>query len=526
MLSPAESTPEVYQAGLRERTQSPRTFAQQNPFVILGSTLAKPRRRRSAGQELIPKIPLQDGEQYRFHFNASRCVGCKCCEVACSEQNNNPPEISWRRVGEVEGGVYPNTVRLHLSMGCNHCLEPACLEGCPTDAYRKDAKTGLVLHDAQMCIGCEYCIWNCPYGVPVFNEERGVVGKCDMCHGRIMEGQAPACVDACPEQAIQVEIVNIEEWKREYRGSANMPGLPSADGTISTTRVTLPDNIPPSLEKADYHRVRPEKPHYSLAAMTVMTQLSTGAFVMVWLLSFSLESEFLNVAAAAALIVGLTSFLASPLHLGRPIYAYRAMKMWKRSWLSREVVLLTSFGLAATVYAALLWRGDSGATPIGAITTLLGLAGISASAFIYRVPARPAWDSRYTVAEFLFTAALLGPLFVMLLGVATKWLALAACTAASLQLLNQTLKLLWLASSEEFELKASSRLLFYDLRKQTLPRFGLLIAGGIVAPLLSFPVPAFVLALAGELLGRYLFFVSVVPRNMAMSFFGGAKEAA
>jgi len=142
------------------------------------------------------------------------------------------------------------------------------------------------------------------------------------------------------------------------------------------------------------------------------------------------------------------------------------------------------------------------------------------------VPARPAWDSRYTVAEFLLTAALLGPLFVMLLGAGAKWLALAACAAASLQLLNQTLKLLWLASSEEFELKASSRLLFYDLRKQTLLRFGLLIAGGIVAPLLSFPITAFALALAGELLGRYLFFVSVVPRNMAMSFFGGRKEAA
>jgi DMSO reductase anchor subunit len=232
------------------------------------------------------------------------------------------------------------------------------------------------------------------------------------------------------------------------------------------------------------------------------------------------------VAAAAALIVGLTSFLASPLHLGRPIYAYRAMKMWKRSWLSREVVLLTSFGFAATVYAALLWRGDLGAAPVGALTTLLGLAGITASAFIYRVPARPAWDSRYTVAEFLFTAAILGPLFVMLLGVSAKWLALACCAAASLQLLNQTLKLLWLASSEEFELKAASRLLFHDLRKRTLLRFGLLIAGGIVAPLLSLPVAAFVLALGGELLGRYLFFVSVVPKNMAMSFFGGQKEAA
>src|SRR6516225_7254966 len=75
-------------------------------------------------------------------------------------------EINWRRVGEIEGGSYPHTQRLYLSMGCNHCLEPSCLAGCPVDAYTKNSVTGLVLHNAQTCIGCGYCTWNCPYGVP------------------------------------------------------------------------------------------------------------------------------------------------------------------------------------------------------------------------------------------------------------------------------------------------------------------------------------------------------------------------
>src|ERR1041385_6362593 len=88
----------------------------------------------------LPRVPARapaEGEQYRFHFDMTRCIGCKCCVVACNEQNGNPAHINWRRVGEIEGGWYPNTLRLHLSMGCNHCLEPTCLAGCPVDAYSK-----------------------------------------------------------------------------------------------------------------------------------------------------------------------------------------------------------------------------------------------------------------------------------------------------------------------------------------------------------------------------------------------------
>ena len=138
--------------------------------------------RYGEGAALIPGRTTGAGEQYRFHFDMSKCIGCRCCEVACAEQNDNPIERNWRRVGEIEGGAYPFTQRFYLSMGCNHCLDAACLRGCPVNAYRKDAATGLVLHSAETCIGCQYCTWNCPYGVPQYNLERGVVGKCDMCY--------------------------------------------------------------------------------------------------------------------------------------------------------------------------------------------------------------------------------------------------------------------------------------------------------------------------------------------------------
>src|SRR6185295_3811866 len=89
--------------------------------------------RSKVGDPLFELTANGPAEQYRFHFDMTKCIGCRCCEVACAEQNGNPLEINWRRVGEIEGGEYPYAERFYLSMGCNHCLDPACLTGCPTD---------------------------------------------------------------------------------------------------------------------------------------------------------------------------------------------------------------------------------------------------------------------------------------------------------------------------------------------------------------------------------------------------------
>jgi DMSO reductase iron-sulfur subunit len=459
---------------------------------------------------LIPLRALETGEQYRFHFDMTKCIGCKCCEVACNEQNGNPVDINWRRVGEIEGGSYPFTQRFYLSMGCNHCLDAACLKGCPVDAYTKSPETGLVLHSADACIGCQYCTWNCPYGVPQYNPARGVVGKCDMCYHRLEDNREPACVNACPESAIQIETVNIAAWRADHQ-AGNAPGMPPVEQTVSTTRITLPANLSAGLEKTDHTRVRPEHPHWPLVFMTVMTQLSVGAF-----LSLAVSGVSRPIAALAALVVAMIALGASTLHLGRPAHAYRALRMWKRSWLSREVLLFSLFAGAAQAYAA---------TQLPAVaipTVLFGLAGVTASAFIYRVPARPAWDSWITVADFQLTGLLLGPLFVAVLGLHVAPALIAAVAFA--QLLTQLLKLIWLLRSDLFELKASARLLVNDLSALFLLRLGLLVIGGIVLPIAGFERFALAPALAAELIARYLFFVSVVPRNMAASFI--AKEAA
>src|SRR4029450_7045519 len=159
--------------------------------------------------------------------------------VACNEQNGNPADINWRRVSEIEGGFFPQTSRRYLSMGCNHCVDPTCLSGCPVDAYTKAVATGIVRHRADARMGGQYCTWSCGYGVPQYNAERGIVGKCDMCHGRLVRDETPACVSACPEGAIAIEIVRIAEWQRDVAGSLPGHGMPSADGSLSTTRVTM-----------------------------------------------------------------------------------------------------------------------------------------------------------------------------------------------------------------------------------------------------------------------------------------------
>ncbi len=447
------------------------------------------------------------GEQYRFHFDMTKCIGCKCCVVACNEQNGNPAAITWRRVAEIEGGWYPQTTRAYLSMGCNHCLEPTCLTGCPVDAYTKDPATGIVLHSADACIGCQYCTWNCSYGVPQYNPERGVVGKCDLCHSRLALGQAPACVSACPTGAIQVELVKMNDWRAVTAAAAAVTGAPIGDQSASTTRVTLPASLPPNAQAVDLMRLGPAEPHWPLIVMTVFTQLSVGALATIWLLQLLGVSTRLGMTAVTALVVGAVALGASTLHLGRPVYAYRALKMWRRSWLSREVALFTGFAGVAAFYAGALWLRLPAASMLGAVTVLLGLGGVTASACIYRVPSRPAWNTPLTNVQFHLTGAVLGSLFVLAADAGdARWLSLAAAATAGAALIALALRYFQLSASESVEGRGTARLLATTFAPRLIVRGALLAVGAIALPLATARPAAlwfgFVLALTAELLGR------------------------
>jgi DMSO reductase anchor subunit len=168
---------------------------------------------------------------------------------------------------------------------------------------------------------------------------------------------------------------------------------------------------------------------------------------------------------------------------------------------------------------------------VGLLTFVAGLAGVTCSARIYVVRARPAWFSGYTLAEFYSTAVLLGPLFVQVVdGEIPSWVRFTAAIGASGQLIVQLLKFLWLSRSEGFELRASSLLLSGRLQNLFVTRLAVLTVAGVLLPLMSTRgwviAAAFTAVLASEWLGRYLFFVSVVPKNIAAAFTSGERRAA
>jgi len=497
----------------------------------------------------IPK--LQEGEQYRFHFDATACVGCRCCEVACNEQNNNPADTKWRRVGEMEGGDFPIFTQLFNSMSCNHCIDPECLKGCPTNSYIKIEETGIVIHEDDSCIGCQYCTWNCPYGVPTYHEERNIVTKCHMCHERLEVGQTPACVQACPSGAIEIEVVNVKEWlQKDIDANANMPFLPDARITNSTTRYTLPDNLPEDMKEMDEHLLKPAHSEIPLVFMTVLTQISLGGFIALFLGDIMSLFGYESANWIMALLVMLPAALGLPLsalHLGRPFLALTAMKNIKTSWLSREAVALGVFTALMNVVVVLYFLEVESTIRlfVELITLVSGIYGIYAQSMIYRIKARPAWNRVTTNMKF-FGVAYIGislmALVAVVLGILEVAIPLVALgmlgALAQIFFTYEDLRTLSSESENEYQLKRTAKLYDENFKTVKLFRFVSMVIGGVILPLFaivllsssSFAIATIVLvfslavAFASEISDRFLFYSTVVPLGMAGGFFVGKQR--
>ena len=145
---------------------------------------------------LLPATPPAPGSQLAFEVDLDKCSGCKACVTTCHSHNGLDDSEAWREVGELISDDWRRPARQVITTACHHCVEPACLEGCPVLAYEKDPATGVVRHLDDQCIGCQYCVMMCPYDVPKYSEARGIVRKCDLCAQRLAVGEAPACVQA------------------------------------------------------------------------------------------------------------------------------------------------------------------------------------------------------------------------------------------------------------------------------------------------------------------------------------------
>ena len=178
--------------------------------------------------------------QFAFFFDGTRCNGCKTCVMACKDLHDLPAERSFGRVYEYEktsgwtvdenGYNVPGEMYGYfVAVSCNHCDSPACVEACPTGACMKDGDTGVVSIDQEICVGSGECVTACPYLAPSLNDETDKGEKCDGCAGRVADGIAPMCVEACPQRALAFgDAAEVPDGFER----ADIAPLPSVDETM------------------------------------------------------------------------------------------------------------------------------------------------------------------------------------------------------------------------------------------------------------------------------------------------------
>jgi len=168
-----------------------------------------------------------------LYLNLERCCGCGACTVACLDHNDieieNQPAL--RRVYQVEAGSYPEVSIAYVSAACLHCQDSPCVMGCLTGAIRRHERTGAVLVDQNLCIGCHSCAMACPFGVPRFGKD-DKMQKCELCTDWVEAGLEPACVRVCPIGALEYKSPNEVSRAKESAfaqriTSAAQKGLPA-----------------------------------------------------------------------------------------------------------------------------------------------------------------------------------------------------------------------------------------------------------------------------------------------------------
>jgi formate dehydrogenase iron-sulfur subunit len=513
-------------------------------------------------RDLIPLERPGPGQQYAFEVDLDACTGCKACVAACHSLNGLDEEEMWRSVGLLHGGTAEAPAQQTVTTACHHCVDPACMAGCPVQAYEKDPVTGIVRHLDDQCIGCQYCTLMCPYDAPKYSAKKGIVRKCDMCSDRLAVGEAPACVQGCPNQAIAIKVVNQVHAIQASEANAFLPGAPAPDHTVPTTVYKSARPAPANMLPADFYGVSPEHGHSPLVIMLVLTQLAVGAFTTAllsrYLFGLPTAGTWGISQAVLALVLGGAALGASTLHLGRPQYAWRAFLGLRTSWLSREAIAFSLFAGAGGVYAASLlpqWLPAFPGKelflrlrPVWEVSAIgLGLLGVLCSVMVYAATRRAHWRGSLTGPRFFGTTLLLGAAAVLMVSVLTagtlggsessarlvKALLLVVMAASGGKLLAEASVLRHLKGARHTVGKRVALMMIRDLERPTLARFLCGGVGGIVIPglaLMVLPdilagggftpglraamVAALLLLLAGELLERYLFFKAAPASRM------------
>jgi len=153
-------------------------------------------------------------------YDATKCIGCRACQVACKQWNElsgeattnggtyeNPPQLSAHTFTKIHFTEIEDDGKFQWVFAkrqCMHCEYPACAEACIVGALQKTPE-GPVVYDDRKCIGCRYCMVACPFGVPAFEWDKPLpwIRKCTFCADRQAAGLKPACVATCPTGALE-----------------------------------------------------------------------------------------------------------------------------------------------------------------------------------------------------------------------------------------------------------------------------------------------------------------------------------
>ncbi|MCF6314617.1 MAG: dimethyl sulfoxide reductase anchor subunit [Verrucomicrobiales bacterium] len=488
------------------------TFSQQH------STTDQPAQARYY-QKLIPLAQPQKGEQYSFQVDLAACTGCKACVTACNSLNGLDPAETWRDTHLLVGGSDEQSLRQVITSACHHCEQPTCASGCPVLAYQKDPITGIVRHLDDQCIGCQYCILTCAYDVPKYNARLGIVRKCDMCQSRLAEGEAPACVQACPNEAIQIKIITRTPPPLQDK---MLPGMAASSHSLPTTTYLGSEQLPADTHPAEQYQLTPEHGHSPLAWMLTLTQTSVGLFFGLFLFSqssFFSNSHALPWMALAGLIIGLIGIAASVAHLGQPTKAWRCFLGLRHSWLSREIIAFGIWMPLAFFYTASFWLNllTPVATVLGAATVLTGLLSIFCSVMVYAVTPRPFWSFPRTALRFFGTTLVTGLAGSLALlswsGHSSTALSITLAIALIAKVTFDFSALLPLHTSTTWSpAKHTAMLQWHPLRSLLITRLSLPIIALLLLPLSEAPIATiliFITIFAAELAARSLFFRSV-----------------
>ena len=166
----------------------------------------------------VPPPSVRSTPEVSKLIDISKCIGCKACQVACSEWNDlrdavghnvgvydNPADLtpdSWTVMRFTEHEENGKLEWLIRKDGCMHCADPGCLKACPSPGAIVQYSNGIVDFISENCIGCGSCVTGCPFNVPRISKEDHKAYKCSLCSDRVSVGLEPACVKTCPTGAI------------------------------------------------------------------------------------------------------------------------------------------------------------------------------------------------------------------------------------------------------------------------------------------------------------------------------------